>query len=365
MKISGVSVFSYALPLTKPLTVGREKLSERRGFILELRDERGNVGLGEAAPLSGFSRESADTVRGQLKTLRSQLPGSDIPHDLENLSGQFEDWLGRYELAPSTRCAIETATLDLLAAEQRITLSRLISDAPRPRMSVTALLSGARSEVIDRAKALRAEEFIAFKLKVGRLPLSEEIELVHSVRREIGDEALLRLDANRGWSLDEALAFASQVTACAIDFIEEPVASIAQLGQFIEKTDMSVALDESLQEISPDDISAIPHVEAVVLKPTLLGFERAVQFSRAAAETGAVAVVSSSFESALGLTALAHIAACLNRIDVPIGLGTLEWFDSNLYLEPFPIKNGEIRLADLPRSVDAIDRSLLTETARE
>ncbi len=365
MIISGVSVHSYALPLAKPLTVGREKLSERQGFILELKDEMGNVGLGEAAPLPGFSRESADTVRGQLNMLRSQLPGSEIPAGLEKLSGKFEVWLDRYGLAPSTRCAIEVATLELLAAEQRITISQLISDAPRPRMSSAALLSGARLDVIDRTRELRAEGFIAFKLKVGRLPLSEEIELVHSVRREIGDDALLRLDANRGWNLDEALAFASQVTACAVDFIEEPVASIAQLCQFIEETDMPVALDEGLQEMSPEDIPDIPNVRAVVLKPTILGFERAVQFSRAAAEVGAVAVVSSSFESALGLTALVHLAACLNRVDVPIGLGTLEWFDSNLYREPFPIKSGEIRLVDLSRSVDAIDRSLLTEIAGE
>ncbi len=365
MKISGVSVYSYALPLRKPLAFGRENLCERRGFVLEVRDERGNVGLGEAAPLPGFSRESTDTVRGQLNTLRSQLPGSDIPIGLEKLSGQFEDWLGRYGPAPSTRCAIETAILNLLAAEREITLSRLISDAPRSRMSVTALLSGTESELIDRAKALRAEGFIAFKLKVGRLPLSEEIKLVHSVRREIGDEALLRLDANRGWNLDEALAFASRVAACSIDFIEEPVASTALLRQFIEKTDMSVALDESLQEMSPEDIPAMPHVRAVVLKPTLLGFERAVQFARAAAEAGAVAVVSSSFESALGMTALAHMAACVNQFDVPIGLGTFEWFARDLYLEPFPVKRGEIMLAELPCSVDAVDRRLLTETARE
>ena len=89
---------------------------------------------------------------------------------------------------------------------------------------------------------------------------------------------------------------------------------------------MPAALDESLVAFDPALLTADSRIAAFVLKPTLLGLDGALGLAERAASLGIRAVVTSSFESSVGLRILAECAAGLNRgADVAIGLGTAEW----------------------------------------
>ena len=56
----------------------------------------------------------------------------------------------------------------------------------------------------------------------------------------------LRLDANRAWTLDEALEFASGIKGIKIEYCEESLKNPEQLDSFLEKSDLPIALDETL-----------------------------------------------------------------------------------------------------------------------
>ena len=365
VKIISFNLFRFTLPLARPLTMKDAKLTERSGLVIELTDEHGHTGLGEASPLPGLSAENLTVIESQLLSLRYALRGTEIPDGLEELSGGFTRWLERFDLVPSVRFGFETAVLNLIAHSHLLPLRRLISDKPCDSISINGLLSGSPAEILDKAAKLRSEGYKAIKLKVGQRPLNEDIRLILEVRKLIGDNVTLRLDANRSWSIEDALVFFRQVSNCNIDYIEEPVYNYSMLVSMCNKGGLllSVAVDESLLELTPESLAPLPNLKAIVLKPTLLGFERSMQFGRKATSMGITPIVSSAFETSLGLAALAELAACLNTTDVPVGLDTLDWFAKDLLARSLQIERGRLQLSESVVRFDEIRPELLQEVA--
>lgn len=347
MKIADFTLYKFTLPLVRPIIVKGVKLNERTGFVIKLADENGHCGFGEISPLPGLSAEDLETAASQLHALRYSLSGENIPCHVEELSYGFARWLEKFQLVPSVRFGFEAAVLNLIADSRNLPLRAVISDVYRDSVSVNGLLSGTRNEILTKAEQIQKAGYRAVKLKVGRCPLQEEIRLVHDVRERIGDSVALRLDANRAWSIEDALVFLDGISDCPIDYIEEPVHNYNMLVSISDKSGLPpVAMDESLLELTPEELAPLPNLKAVMLKPTVLGLEKSMRFGRRARFLGITPVVSSSFETGLGLTVLAELAAVLNTIDVPVGLATADWFKEDLLAEPIQIKKGQLNLSN-------------------
>jgi O-succinylbenzoate synthase len=310
--------------------------------------------------LPGLSREGMTEAESQAACLRSWVIGHDLPDGLEELSGSFDTWLKGYDLAPSVRFGFETAVLNLVAAARGVPLRKLISRSPRDWISINCLLTGPPDKIMKKTVKLLKKGYLAFKLKVGRNPIREDIEITRDVRRIIGDDATLRLDANRAWDMDHALAFAKALAGVRIDYIEEPVKTFAFLKQLMdERLFPRLALDESLLELAPEDLPSLSGIKAIVLKPTLLGLEKTIRFARSAAPLGMTPVISSAFESGVGLGILAQVAASVNRRDVPAGLDTLDWFDQDLLVDSPKMERGRLQIAKLPDPGKGLKHDLL------
>jgi len=267
--------------------------------LLRLEAE-GASGWGEAAPLSGFSRE---TPAQAARALQKVLPGL-LGLDLE------EARLPRGGLPPSARFALELALLGARAAASGRPLPELLSPSPQPEVEVSALLSGPPETVLEEARRMRAAGYRAFKLKVGGRPVEEDVRLVRSLGEELGGSVTLRLDANRAWEFPEALRFAA--AGLRFLYVEEPLRDPAGLPELVRRGNLPVALDESLFGMEPEGLAGHRYARAAVLKPTLLGgLSRTLRFARAARELGMEVAVSSAYESGVGtLGLLALAAAC-------------------------------------------------------
>ena len=173
----------------------------------------------------------------------------------------------------------------------------------------------------------------------------------------------VRADANRLWTLAEALQFASGLAArgAAVEYIEEPVANPRDIARFSEQTAIRVALDESLDDGSflpqlvhaptggmelagapAEGVVAAAAVSAVVIKPAVLGsMERMCALVRWCATHGVRCVLSSSFEGPVGIAKLAAVAAAADALcadhaaaqpaaarsgPTAHGLATVPWF---------------------------------------
>ncbi len=233
------------------------KLGQREGLILQL-----DGGFGEIAPLPGFSRETLEEAR------------EEVLHWMHT---------GENPLLPSVRWGLECAQ--------------------RPLQSVHLPLCALGPK----------EGFAMLKLKLGHLSVPEAVAFVKKYQGKFR----LRLDCNRKWTLEKALAFAEAFQAADFEYLEEPVQTFEELVQFSRETGFPVAVDESIHE----DWMEIPTLKAVVVKPMVVGGipEVPPQIDL---------VLSSAYESGLGLL---HIA---NRATngLPIGLDTV--FSEDLLKHP-------------------------------
>lgn len=357
--ISSCRIFRYCLPLVGPLPLAGGVIHERAGVLVRLDSESGASGWGDVAPLPGFSRESIEDAEGELMAWAVRLRGTRFDPRGDDLESWLEDEAAAVA-SPSVRFGLETALAGL---------SRRIEDGSAAELAcfdgavpVNGLLAGSREQVLADARRLRDGGCRAVKLKVGSRPVADDAELARAVRVVVGDDMGLRLDANRSWSLEQAVAFGREIGAAGVEYLEEPLGDPAHLADFFDVTGIPVALDESLLELRPDDLEGRREVGAVVLKPTLLGgLGRAREWVAKALSLDMRPVVSGCFESGVGLLALAAFAWASTGDEVPAGLDTYRWLDADVVRPRVPFQPGAIQWNDTLAQSHQIDGARLSE----
>jgi len=347
MKLTQARLWKYHLPLQKPVLLKGGPLAAREGLILQITDEQGRTAWGEAAPLPGFSREAL--TQAQIE-LQNQLPEllSGEQND-EPLEVQFETIFNDNPIFyPSVCFALQAALLSLRAAQNKQSLAQALDERFQTKIRINGFIQGARESALEQARKLLEYGYTSFKMKVGTDSLDTDIEKILAVSDILRGKALLRLDANQAWELNEALAFGRAVGLDVIEYIEEPLKDINLIPEFYNQTLLPSALDESLRNMDFKKIRFIEGVDVLVLKPTLLGGITTVQhLTSQAREAGLRVVISSSFESAVGLRVLAHIAAAFSHF-TPTGLDTEKVFRDNVLPGGLTISRGSAELADAP-----------------
>jgi O-succinylbenzoate synthase len=198
------------------------------------------------------------------------------------------------------------------------------------------------------------EGYRAVKLKVGRRDVSEDVEIVRRVGEILGGGVSLRLDANRAWEFEEALEFAAGVSGVRIEYIEEPLADAAGLGELAREWGLPVALDESLVGMETGDLGRHAYAGAVVLKPTLLGgVSRVVGLAERAKALGMAAILSSSYEGGVGIGALVALAASVG--EEPAGLDTYRALAEDVIEAPLPLPAPSVDVREAVEAARAVD----------
>ncbi len=343
MKIATFEVYQYSLNLNYPLTVRGQQLKNRQGLIIHLTSDQGEEGFGDVAPLPGFSQETLPDVLDQIPLLRSKFCDQEIPNELIKFTGQFDQWLNPFNLKPSLRFGFESAVLHLLANAQHTAPYKLIPATTTHQVRIAGLLPGPKDQLIKQTKALIGQGFTELKLKVGG-DIDEDIEKVLIVNDAAYGKVLLHVDVNQMWDYDQALAFSKAIGCAAISYIEEPFKDTSKIPEFFDQTLIPVALDESVKNLTLEKIKSISGVERIILKPTMLGgIEKTLQLMTQAENFALDAVISSSFESSIGVWMLANIIEASSH-NTAAGLDTLKWFESDVLKQPISIENGAINV---------------------
>ena len=358
MTVSSCRIFRYRLPLVGPLPLAGRVIHEREGLLVRLDSDSGAWGWGDAAPLPGFSREGIDEAAVEAVAWAGRLRGARFePRGDGFVSGP--EW-GSTAVSPSVWFGLETAAWSL---------ARRMEDGEEAELAcfegsvpVNGLLAGSREQVLADARRLRDGSCRAVKLKVGSRAVAEDVELTRAVRDVLGDGVGLRLDANRSWSLEQAVAFGREMGGAGIEYLEEPLREPARLRELFDATGVPVALDESLLELRPEQLEGRREVGAVVLKPTLLGgLARARQWAARASALDIRPVVSSCFESGVGLLALAAFAWDSTGESVPAGLDTYRWLGADVIEPRIPFRPGAVDWNNATARAHRIEFSRLTE----
>jgi o-succinylbenzoate synthase len=230
---------------------------------------------------------------------------------------------------------------------------------------VNALISGETMEDIWNAaqKAVLAG-YRTLKVKVGTRPVRNDIEIIRVLRATFSDVAL-RADANGAWTLDEARQFAHGVTACELEYIEDPLRDpdTESLMIFRRNCDVPVACDDTAKgTVEIEVLIERKLCDVLVLKPSVIGsFDTLEQLSSKAKAAGMGVVISSLLESSAGLTHVVHCAATYGSAGLAHGLGTAELFVNDTLTQPVVPVHGELAVSDAARLPQLLSRDLASQ----
>jgi len=187
--------------------------------------------------------------------------------------------------------------------------------------------------------------FRCVKLKVGAIDFDKELDLVKRIRERFSHrEVELRLDANGGFTPDEALYRLELLSQYAIHSIEQPIKQKqwAKMAELCRDAPLPIALDEELIGVNDPDAKRqmlrIIKPAYIVLKPSLHGGMMGCrEWIDIACEEGVGSWITSALESNIGLNAIAQFCSDVygDAISFPQGLGTGQLFTDNI---PMPLE---------------------------
>jgi O-succinylbenzoate synthase len=184
-----------------------------------------------------------------------------------------------------------------------------------------------------------ASGITTLKVKVGGGPLSEDADRVAAVRNAVGQRGRIRLDANGAWDVDTAVAAIERLAGFDLELVEQPVADLEDLARVRRRVAVPVSADESVRSlVDARRLAALDAADAVVVKVQPLGGVRAaLQVIEAA---GVPAIVSSLYETSIGLAAGVALAAALPELPYACGLGTGALLAGDVVADPLIPQGG-------------------------
>jgi len=347
MNIDRLEFRKYALPLKHPVETAKGPITGRRGFILWLWDREGRYGLGEAAPLPFFSRESLADVAAQLQSIARDLrhqPPTRSPDGVHILRKEFHG-----DAAPSVRFALGTALLDLQGKQSGQSVREILTGSTAESIALNGLIGLLPPEACaNQATRLVRQGFATLKLKLGHASPEEDFRCVEAVSEAVGRNIPLRLDPNQAWDRQAAERLVSRLADFTIEYLEQPVCfdGIEDLRAFRDISPIPVALDDMSADFRYlREVIEARATDAVVLKPTMLGeASQLAGIIELARERQVKTVFTSAFESVVGLAGVAQLAAAL-AAETTHGLATGMFFSQGFLSDhPYIVDQGRLQL---------------------
>jgi o-succinylbenzoate synthase len=353
MIITSIRTALCEIPLKQPIVTRRGTITTRPGWIIALAEQSGVIGIGEIAPLPDFGTEDWASAEAALDELKKQRGLPQCGTTLEKIA-EWRERAGIFAAAtPAVSYGLECALLSLAGhAEQRLPVE-LLSANPLHDVQVNALIgSGEPDEIMTEVQQAINAGYHSVKLKVSVHSLAEDIELAHSFADRFPN-LRFRFDANSGWAPDGAAAFLEAAAKLPLDYVEDPVPAdqLEELSKLVPASMMRIGLDETARDY--DTLTKIlPMFRkcarlAVVVKPALCGsFVQLRAYADLAGRNGAGLVVTSMFDSSIGLSYATLCAAAFGSSRMAHGLGTAEYLAEDTLEQTLRPEKGVLSLPD-------------------
>ncbi|MEX2103984.1 MAG: dipeptide epimerase [Bacilli bacterium] len=338
MIITSIETRRQAVKLKKPFKTALRTVEIAYSVIVSIRCENGMIGWGEAPPTLAITGESLESIESAiLHTIRPQIIGQSLfaYEKVFHLIHQSSVGNG------SAKAAIDMALYDLLSQGAGMPLYQFLGGYRNTIETDYTVSVNEPEEMGEDAVEFVKDGFNVLKIKVGKDEIKKDIERISEIRKRIGYGIKVRLDANQGWEVKEAISSIRKMEDMGLDIelIEQPVKAYDLEGLKIvsDAVETPIMADESI--FTPQQAFQVLKNRAVDLINIKLmksgGIFKAQVINSMAEACGVECMVGSMIESKVGLTAAAHFAASKKNI-------TRYDFDAPLLLSEDPVQGGII-----------------------
>lgn len=321
MRIDKIELKHISIPLKKTFKTALRTVDSAENTVVMVHTDDGLTGFGEAPPTKAITGEDNESIRAAINEyIIPALTGQDMS-DMDMLQQKLH---GSVSGNNSAKAAVDMALYDLYTRQLGKPLYQYLGGY-RNKVETDITISINEPEEMEADAAAAAEQgFSALKLKVG-IDAEKDVQRVKCIRNAVGKDMKIRLDANQGWEVDEAIRTIRTLEDLDLDIelVEQPVKArdFAGLKKVKDNVNTIIMADESM--FTAQDARELLEMQAADLLNIKLmkcgGIYKALQIVEIAEEYGVECMLGSMVESKISLTAAAHLAAAkkvITRVDL-------------------------------------------------
>jgi o-succinylbenzoate synthase len=317
MNIQSIDVMRQSTPLKKPFKTALRTVYNAESIIVRIQADDGRVGWGEAPATIVITGDSLDSIQSAIvNTFTPLLIGKSLLAYEQILQAIHQSMIG----SSSAKAAADMAVYDLVAQFCGLPLYQFLGGYKDQIETDFTVSVNSPKEMGEDAIRYVQEGFNVLKIKVGKDNILEDIERIKEIRSCVGSQVKIRVDANQGWQVKDAVRTIRRMEDLGLDIelVEQPVKAhdIDGLKTVTDAVETPVMADESV--FSPAQAFEVLHRRAADMINIKLmksgGIYKAQIINHIAEEFGIECMVGSMIESRVAVTAAAHLAASKKNI---------------------------------------------------
>ncbi|MDO5301631.1 MAG: dipeptide epimerase [Tissierellia bacterium] len=316
MIITHVACYLLKLPLKTPFQTALRRVEALEDVVVKITTDTGAVGYGEAPPTEVITGESIPSI---VSAIQERMAPLLVGRDTLAMEENQRILHGAMVHNTSAKAAVDMALYDLFAQEMNQPLYRLLGGSEKHLTTDITISVGEVSAMVK--DSLRAKElgYEHLKIKVGQGG-SEDIERVEEIVRAVGPEVKIRLDANQGWGVREAISVLDELHRrdIALELVEQPVAYADLLGlrEVKKHSPYPIMADEAVFSLADAhrvlDLQAADIINIKLMKTG--GIHEALKLVDLAELYGVSCMMGCMLESKISVAAAAHLAGARENI---------------------------------------------------
>ena len=359
--ISKIELYKLLIPLKEPFITSLGRDDHAASVIVIIKTNNGITGFGECSPYMPINGESMDTcfIIGQY--FAKVLKGKD-PLKIEECLTEMDKIIYGNN---SIKSAFDMALYDIASQNAGVPLYKFIGGENNKTIVTDYTVSiGDADKMAADAMKIKNEGYPAIKVKLGKNG-KKDIERMKAIREVVGKEIPLRIDANQGWKVKEAIETLNAIAEYDIQHCEEPIArwKFMKLPKVKKNSPIPIMADESCGD--EHDAERLIELNACDYFNIKLGkaggIFKALKIVRLAEKADIHLQIGAFMESRLAMTAFAHFSLCSSLIEHYD-------FDTALMFSEDPVsggivyeKNGVVKVPEVAGLGASINESWLSK----
>ncbi len=356
MKISTVEAIPFRIPFRKVTKWATGSQDAAEHILVRITTDEGVTGIAEAPPRPTIYGESLQSIKSAIDGWFGPMIRGMNPFEIERIWHKLNTIVWN----PTAKAAIDMALHDIMGRALGVPCYQMFGYwTDKVRLSFCINLNPIREMVAEAEEMISTYGFKALKLKVGTEP-QKDIEMVKTMRKEVGDGIFLYVDANQGYDPFTAIQVIRAITEYGIAFVEEPCPVWDKKGRIMvsQKVDIPLMGDESC--FTPIDVMReieLGALRIVLIKTARTGFTLSRKIIHLCEQAGIRNLHGMQGDSSVGTLCSAHLCAGLKNTSsyYPSDLSFFLHLTGDFLKNPIQIKDGYLELGKEPGLGMAID----------
>ncbi|MEE2024141.1 MULTISPECIES: dipeptide epimerase [Alkalimonas] len=322
MKITDIRLGMLKVPLKTPFKTALRTVHEIEDVVVMVETDTGHVGYGEAPATAVITGDIHGSIIEAIRTvIKPKLVGLDIS-DLNHVTRVIQNCIMKNY---SAKAAVEIAVYDLFAQLYGAPLYKMLGGGV-PKLTTDLTIS---VDYIDKmvADSLDAVDrgFETLKVKVGK-DIGVDIERVKAIYAAVEGRALIRLDANQGWTAKEAVYALHKLEDAGVrlELVEQPVKAldIDGLKYVTDRVHTPVMADETT--FSPREVIELIKMRAAdIINIKLMktgGISNAIKIADICSFYDMQCMIGCMLETSISVSAAVHLAVAKSDVITKVDL---------------------------------------------